>query len=330
MKIRGVVSQAAKRIPILGSLIWGAYGIYWRGRTARDVVRQYGESPMSILDDKDSPEPTLDKLTSQLCTASQCLEQRYLYWCREMKSPARLGRKQWEFVFILETLFQHGMLAPGRRGLGFGCGREPMPAIMAKNGCQVVATDLAMEAAAGKGWVETDQHASSLEMLNGNRICDHGLFRDRVTFHFADMNKISADLQDFDFVWSSCAFEHLGSIRHGLDFVKSAMRCLKPGGIAVHTTEFNLSSNEETFEDPNCVLFRKQDILLLEKELALEGYKMASLNFNPGHHPVDKHIDFPPFSSSPHLKLKIGEFATTSVGLIITKPMSFVPQESAL
>ncbi|CAB3733546.1 hypothetical protein LMG22037_05808 [Paraburkholderia phenoliruptrix] len=59
-----------------------------------------------------------------------------------MKSPARLARKQWEFVYTLEALSQARMLAPGKRGLGFGCGEEPLAAVMAKRGSIVTATDL--------------------------------------------------------------------------------------------------------------------------------------------------------------------------------------------
>jgi 2-polyprenyl-3-methyl-5-hydroxy-6-metoxy-1,4-benzoquinol methylase len=321
MHFRHTASNIAKRFHFALNL----YNEYWRVRTTNDLLRKYGAPIMTLLDDHQYPEPSLTAPTSQLCTASQCLEPRYHYWCGEMKSPPRLGRKQWEFVFILEVLSQMQMLQPGRRGLGFGCGREPLPALMAKHGCQVVATDLATEEAMSKGWVDTNQHASNLESLNSYRICAPQIFKDSVSFQFVDMNEIPSEFSNgFDFVWSSCAFEHLGSIRHGLDFVINTMKCLKPGGVAVHTTEFNLSSNDATFEDPNCVLFRKRDMELLQDVIEAAGSKLSPLNFNVGRQPVDKHIDFPPFSASPHLKLKLGEFAATSIGLIVTKPTDLV------
>ena len=46
----------------------------------------------------------------------------------------------------------------------------------------------------------------------------------RVSFRAVDMNTIAADLTDFDFCWSSCCFEHLGSIDHGLQFIHNTMR----------------------------------------------------------------------------------------------------------
>ncbi|MBB6204275.1 SAM-dependent methyltransferase [Paraburkholderia fungorum] len=293
---------------------------YWRTRTQREWNARYTSAPL-VIDGQGSPEPSLSSIASQLCTASQCLDERYRQWCREMKSPARLARKQWEFVYTLEALSQAGMLARGKRGLGFGCGEEPLAAVMAKRGSIVTATDLSTVEAADKGWVMTNQHASALESLNKYGVCPAGQFAERVSFEFADMNAIPEKFTGaFDFVWSCCAFEHLGSIRHGLDFVKNSARCLRPGGVAVHTTEFNLSSNDQTFEDPGCVIFRKQDVETLRDELEADGYRVAPFNFNPGSKPVDQHVDAPPYAASPHLKIALGGYVATSIGLIVHKP----------
>ena len=51
------------------------------------------------------------------------------------------------------------------------------------------------------------------------------------------MRDLPDDLGSFDFIWSSCSFEHLGSLGEGERFVLEALRFLKPGGVAVHTTE---------------------------------------------------------------------------------------------
>jgi cyclopropane fatty-acyl-phospholipid synthase-like methyltransferase len=212
------------------------------------------------------------------------------------------------------------MLADGKRGLGFGCGSEPLPAAMAKYGCGIVATDLDTREAAEKGWVDTNQHSATLEALNEFGICDAGVFRQHVSHEFANMNAIPEKFAgQFDFVWSCCAFEHLGSIRHGLDFVKNSMKCLRPGGIAVHTTEFNLSSNEDTLEDPGCVIFRRRDIEQLRTELEAEGYRVAPLNFNAGSEPVDHHVDAPPYAETPHLKILLEGYVATSVGVVVWK-----------
>jgi FkbM family methyltransferase len=267
----------------------------------------------------DQPTPTLQSPTSQLCTESQLREPVYRVWCDALREAPTLHRKQWEYVYILQALAIRGMLEPGRRGLGLGCGCEPLAAAMASRGCEIVATDLDATAAAGLGWIETDQHASALEDLNARGICDPELFRQRVSFRAEDMNRISPDLLNFDFVWSSCAFEHLGSIRHGLEFVVNAMRCLRSGGVAVHTTEFNLTSNYRTVETHNLVVFRRYDMEQLIRTLEHAGHAVASLNLNPGSGPVDRFVDLPPYRSEPHLRLRMDRYVLTSIGLIIER-----------
>ena len=86
-----------------------------------------------------------------------------------------------------------------------------------------------------------------------------------------DRNAIDADLEgQDDLVWSASAFEHLGSFMHGLEFVINSVKCLKPGGVAVHTTEFNCSSDADTLDNASTVLFRKRDFLLRQRRLKLK------------------------------------------------------------
>src|SRR5262249_26806827 len=144
--------------------------------------------------------------------------------------------------------------------LGFGVGREPLAALFAGCGCTIVATDLEEERARKAGWVETNQHAAQLAHLNIHGLCDAEAFRQRASFRYVDMTAIPEDLRDFDFTWSSCSFEHVGSIAKGQQFVYHMMDCMKPGGVGVHTTEFNLSSDTDTIDNDHTVLFRKSDI----------------------------------------------------------------------
>ena len=261
------------------------------------------------------PEPTLADPVVQLCTEAQFREPDYARWCEAIAEAPRLHRKQWEFVYILQVLERHGMLAPGRRGLGFGCGREPLAAAMAARGCTIVATDLDPNARASREWIKTGQHAAALDDLNDRGLCDPAAFRERVSHRSVDMNAIPDDLRGFDFVWSSCAFEHLGSIAHGLRFVRNAMACLAPGGLAVHTTEFNLTSNLSTLESPLLSVYRRYDIDGLAERLAREGHRVPRRNLNPGTGQVDRYVDLPPYNSMPHLRLMLDRYATTSIGL---------------
>ena len=281
---------------------------------------------ISELDDRDplaplfdASAPTLDAPLSQMCTATQFGEPAYAHWTSAMGEAPRRHRKQWEFVFVLQTLARHGMLGAGCRGLGFGVGHEPLPAVMAAAGVDVVATDLAPDAPDAADWRETGQHMEGLEQLRRPSVCDDATLRRHVTFRTADMRDIPDDLRGFDFVWSACALEHLGSIQAGLAFIRRSVECLRPGGVAVHTTEFNLSSNDRTLDHASTVLFRRRDMEQLALELIADGHAVAPLRLDPGAERLDRHIDLPPYNADQHLKVALEAFATTSFGIVVRR-----------
>lgn len=255
---------------------------------------------------------------SQACTHKQMLDPLYAQWCQAIHEGPSTHRKQWEFCYILQALQTAGVLGRGRRGLGFGVGDEPLTAAFAARGIAIVATDLDFERAAREGWVDTDQHTRSKEALNGRGLCPPEQFDRLVRFRPMDMNRIDDDLRDFDFCWSACALEHLGSIEQGLRFIEASIDCLKPGGVAVHTTEFNCQSDDQTLDNASTVLFRKRDFVALARRLRRRGHDIV-LNFDTGDLPLDLHIDLPPYAQDNHLKLQIAQWVTTSFGLIVRK-----------
>lgn len=265
-------------------------------------------------------------LQSCLCTEAQLRSADFQAWAPKMKeSPNHMHRKLWEYFYIAQALFERGMLQPGKRGLGFAVGREPLPSMFASLGSEILATDLGGDIAAAKIWSETNQHAAELGELNTRGICDPDAFMKLVSFRAVDMNAIPPDLTGFDFIWSSCSLEHLGSLEHGRAFIFNSLRCLKPGGIAVHTTEFNVSSNVDTIADGNAVIYRKRDIQRIVDQLARRGHSVAELNLDFGNGPLDKVVDqLPygrPYGNEPvaHLKLNLLGYVSTSIGLIIQK-----------
>lgn len=264
------------------------------------------------------PQPTLTAPISQLCTQAQFDEPCYQAWCDRLREAKRYHRKQWEFCYILQALEVHGKLKPGMRGVGYGVGREPLPDLIASLGCEVIATDLPPDHPDRLCWSRHDQHADSLQALNARGLCPPDEFRQRVRFECVDMNEIPSDYRDLDFTWSSCAFEHLGTMKQGLDFVVNSVATLKPGGIAVHTTEFNCSSNLFTLTKGRTVLYRRRDLEGLARRLRKVGARL-SLNFTLGRQPLDRHVDMPPFMDDRHLKRRLRIFAVTSLGLIIER-----------
>jgi 2-polyprenyl-3-methyl-5-hydroxy-6-metoxy-1,4-benzoquinol methylase len=264
---------------------------------------------------------------SALCTERQLTSDVFVAWAERIRAawdhehsgvPVGTHRKIWEWLFIIEALRERDMLRPGRRGLGFGVGRDPLAALFASLGCDIVATDLDPERAAAEGWIETGQHGGDRMELNSAQLCDPEVFEERVSFRVVDMTAIPDDLREFDFVWSSCALEHLGSLARGQAFVRNAMDCVRPSGVAVHTTEYNVSSNRRTVIDGPTVLYRRKDIEQLVHDLRRRGNDVAPVDFDSGDQPADLHVDVPPWSGT-HLKLRIEGYAATSLALIVEK-----------
>ena len=270
-------------------------------------------------------------LESRLCTAESLRSPAFLAWAERLRpawdpenanpdKPVLLHRKLWEWLFIAQALDERGMLAPGRRGLGFGVGQEPLVALFAAAGCRIVATDAPPDLARAQGWTETGvEYAGDAQRLNASGLCPPERFAERVTYRHVDMRRVPDDLTGFDFTWSSCAFEHLGSLSAGTDFVVAQLRALAPGGVSVHTTELNVSSDRDTVETGGTVLYRRRDLAALARNLRRMGYRIR-LDLADGTTPEDRHVDVAPFTDV-HLRTAIGDYVTTSVALVIENPV---------
>ena len=193
--------------------------------------------------------------------------------------------------------------------------------MFAAHGVEVLASDLPEELSDGF-WADNNQHSASIDALFHPRHCDEASFRRLVGFRPTDMNDLSG-LPDatYDFAWSSCAMEHLGSLEKGLAFVRGAMRLLKPGGVAVHTTEYNCSSNDDTMEETGAVIYRRRDLEGLDYSLRPMRCGLERLDFDLGTHRYDLNYDEPPFFTGRgcHLKLALGGYVATSFVLIVQK-----------
>jgi hypothetical protein len=264
--------------------------------------------------------PGAPRRKSALCKQADFALDAYRFWCAAARVGQCFHRKHWEFFYICQALHERGLLCNGRFGLGFGVGREPLPALFASFGCTVVATDQGKESAIESGWQQSNQHADDLAALERTDICPTQTFRKLVSFEVVDMNAIPNRLFGrFDFCWSACCFEHLGSIEHGIRFVEFTMKTLKPGGVAVHTTEFNLSSETETLESQGLSIFRRSDIESLIFRLESAGHHVEPLDLNRGTTFIDNYVDFPPYHNEPHLRVRIGDYDCTSIGVIVTR-----------
>ncbi len=259
------------------------------------------------------------KRRSELCKAKDYKTDWFMHWCNQLGEKPNYHRKQWEFVYVMQALWERGCIEEDKNGLVFAVGTEPLPAMFASFGCNILATDIFPEKGIEMGWTNGNQLCFGLESLNTRQLCDEEAFARRVKYRPVDMNDIPDDLQNFDFNWSSCSFEHLGSLEKGFGFLKNQMKTLKPGGWAVHTTEYNISSNDETQENESTVIYRYRDIEKIVTDLRNEGHFVEELDFSLGGLPEDFAVDVEPHQQKIHLKLQVDKYVVTSIGLIIQK-----------
>ncbi len=311
----------------------------------RDILRERKEKNICFLDvknlgyelgralsDRDlavAPQKSDSaKLSSKICSQDDFSTDWLLYWCRELRTAAYYHRKIWEFCYICQVLFAEGKLAPAQRGLGFGCGQEPLPSLFAKYGVQVMATDLDPDRPEAEVWRLTRQHAAAAEGLRRRDICPDEQRLANIEFRPIDMNSIPRAFdQSFDFCWSACALEHLGSLAKGLEFIENSLQTLKPGGVAVHTTEFTFDEGE-TIDNYPTVLYQSRHLVEFAGRMRSKGYQVVEYDFNIGCGVLDRFVDLPPWSHElylpkqqyAHLRLSVDGFTCTSVGIIIKKP----------
>ncbi len=274
-------------------------------------------------------EPQRVGLNTRICRQND-IEQPWLrHWCQRLEMQPIYHRKVWEDCFVVQALWEAGYLEPGRRGLGFAVGAEPLPSLFVSLGAKVLATDLDFEDQRSAAWQSTGQHTGGrLAHLHRPGIVDLDRFGAMCDLRSVDMNAIPEDLfGQFDFCWSVCSAEHLGSIEHGLKFIEQSIRCLKPGGVAVHTIEYNLDEKGPTVDHWPTVLFQRRHIEQLAARLSAMGHALLEPDLSIGADPLDGFVDVPPYHyqmpeatplhGAPHLRLSISGFPATSAGLII-------------
>ncbi len=295
------------------------------------VARQLGAS----LETTDcSGEPVARHLPCKPSTQLDFQTPWFRHWCRELAIAPIFHRKLWEYAFVLQALFDEGKLRAGNAGLGFGCGEEPVASYLAALEVDATVTDLDPAAAKGRGWMETGQHASALDQAYKAELVTRDTFDRLVRLEYVDMNAIPPHLGGrFDFCWSICAMEHLGTIERGLRFVENAMDTLKPGGVAIHTTEYNYLSEHDTIDRNPTVLFLRKHFIELKRRLEASGHTVRELDFDTGSGVLDRFIDVPPYGweglpertwgrwgvDIGHLKLTIGPYPSTCFGLVVRK-----------
>lgn len=244
--------------------------------------------------------------------------------------PPPVHRKLWEHAVVLHvyrTLQAVRQLPVRPRVLGFGVGQEPLPSWFAAHGASVIATDKPADTS-NPAWAATGQHAASVADLPRLSYVSEEEMAAAVTFAGVDMADLPLGLigsplrVGFDLIWSCGSFEHIGGAEASLGFFARAMAALRPGGVAVHTTEYEYSHAPglAVLDTPDLVLFRDEHISSLADRLSAQGDALLPLDAAPGGEPADLYVDRPPYIHNPHLCVEVcGGRLTTSIALIAVR-----------
>ena len=245
-------------------------------------------------------------------------------WDRNSQTgaPVLTHRKIWEWVYIIQALHERDLLREGRAGLGFGVGTDPL-------------TALPLPVRAARSWPPIFRHRRSPMPVAGRPVANTPLASRTASTPTASVNRHSFDqlvqFRPVDMRSSSrpdlrkaltsrgrpSALEHLEGRWRKEKFLLRQMDCLKPGGYAVHTTEYNVESNAATVGLGHTVLYRKRDIEALAGQLRRLGHRIE-IDYSTGTSPADRHVDQHPWGG-PHLKIQLERFVTTSLALVIQK-----------
>lgn len=263
--------------------------------------------------------------TSKICDAADWFDPEVqMIIENELKEPARLHRKQWEFAMIFLTLKKLGLLDESKTGLSVGGGNERVLYSIATHIKKLFVTDL------------YDDHTS----WDCARTPDPDEFIKASKPFPVDDNKIQAlkmdmrflefDDNTFDFCYSSCAIEHIGEQKDFIQHFIEVNRVLKDDGIYVLTTE--LQFGEQTIPDPNNYIFSKKNLneIIFDSSLELVSDVNVELSRNEINSPFPSNIKNMVFHGHnfinekflnyfPHTILLRGNVPFTSVLLILKK-----------
>ncbi len=182
-------------------------------------------------------------------------------------------RKYWEYATIANLLEERGLLDGTKTGLGLGTGQEVLCFHLARHAQRVIATDLFSDT--------TEWDCARLEPKDAYEKSPFPYPRERLEFRNMDMRKIDLPDESVDFVWSTSSVEHVNTVEDYLQVFQGIARVLKPGGMAVIVTEFNLRPHAEYLK--NLILV---DVPLLHRVQETSGLRIEGpLDFSLPDHP---------------------------------------------
>jgi SAM-dependent methyltransferase len=222
-------------------------------------------------------------------------------------SPEVFHRKIWEFNQALYGLRSLNRLSPDAVALGIGCGHEELMYFLANRIRRVIATDLYEGT-----WIGGESEADVLS--HPAKYAPFKYREDHLEIRRMDALALEADDATVDFAFCLSSIEHFGRLQDKLKALREMHRILKPGGVAVLTTEVvlnRLGRGSQYFQAATLAALVAEAGFELDHQPDLrveEEYAARPLAL-----PMDTFI-------SPHVVLRNFNTIYTSVALFLMKP----------
>jgi len=215
-----------------------------------------------------SDRPTFHSPVSQTMTASQIDEDAYRACVRALALDGTSPASDWKQAFVLQTLDCYGLIEAHAHGLALGDSESPLAAALVARSCPITSALHVIDEGSA-----TDSSRRRFPAL-----CPDALFDARCLARNFDPRAIDDDLRGFDFLWSIDMATRLGSVADGRAFLQQSLRCLRPGGIAVHM--FDILARGEASDADQAI--SRQRIEAIALTLISKGNDVAQLNFGDG------------------------------------------------
>jgi len=241
---------------------------------------------------------------------------------QKLSSEGFIHRKDWEWALGIIAMRRFGKLNEKSTAIGVGSGREAILFYLANKVKHVYATDLYKV----RNWMEA---APSDFPENPKKYAPFPYKEDALTVLRMDGTKLEFPSESFDIAFSFSSIEHFGGGKNNhsgaLRSLKEIERVLKPGGLAVITTEYIINDKEHP------EFFNRRTIYsdLIDK---LERLKLVEpLDLRITTKTLDTVIDYSSIGVSwnninndykrthPHIVLRIKNILFTSIMLVFQK-----------
>ena len=197
----------------------------------------------------DTGAPTFKHPISQPMTPRQLDEADFGTLAPDSRSAHDIATR-WSEAFVVQALERYGVLQLGSRGLMLG-GPVRLAEAVAAKGCQMVIGG-----------------EDSVPDLPAN-----------ISVWPLDFAELPDDLRGFDFLFSIGTACRMGTVDNARWFINSAIRSLRPGGIAIHLVDWLATSDDRGFATADRLPLRRSELTRIALTLISHNHEVAQLNF---------------------------------------------------